>query len=133
VSTTDKPVVVREDGSVLGDAVNSFKFDYIADQSKATADVYSALCKSSVQDVLGGINATIFAYGQTSTGKTHTMTGHADKEKGVILLAAQDIFGAQQANVGNVDVEVSYVQIYQKHVTDLLATSAPDKSLVLPT
>jgi chromosomal replication initiation ATPase DnaA len=44
--------------------------------------------------VLEGYNGTIFAYGQTGTGKTHTMTGKEDdyKERGIIPRAFEDIF-----------------------------------------
>ena len=54
------------------------------------------------------------------------MTGSIDQEAGVILLAAQDLFSAAEQNKGNVDVEISYLQIYQRHVTDLLVDDERD-------
>lgn len=43
-------------------------------------DVYKAVAKNSVEEVLSGFNCTIFAYGQTGTGKTFTMEGEHTNE-----------------------------------------------------
>jgi centromeric protein E len=53
--------------------------------------VYDASVKRLVRKAAEGYNATVFAYGQTSSGKTHTMRGHAD-EAGIIPLAVADLF-----------------------------------------
>ena len=45
-----------------------------------------------VKQVLEGFNGTVFAYGQTASGKTHTILGD-EREPGVIVLTLQDIFG----------------------------------------
>jgi len=47
--------------------------------------------KKLVKKAVNGFNATVFAYGQTSSGKTHTMRGHTE-EAGVIPLAVADLF-----------------------------------------
>ena len=47
--------------------------------------------KKIVRKAVNGYNGTVFAYGQTSSGKTHTMRGHAE-EAGVIPLAVADLF-----------------------------------------
>uniref|UniRef100_A0A674EH60 Kinesin-like protein n=1 Tax=Salmo trutta TaxID=8032 RepID=A0A674EH60_SALTR len=56
--------------------------------------VYNACAKQIVKDVLGGYNGTIFAYGQTASGKTHTMEGklHDPNQMGIIPRIAEDIF-----------------------------------------
>ena len=61
------------------------------DQDSATLDVYSAIANEVVESALSGINGTIFAYGQTSTGKTHTMFG-SPGEPGIMPLAVRHIF-----------------------------------------
>uniref|UniRef100_A0A8C7KHT8 Kinesin-like protein n=1 Tax=Oncorhynchus kisutch TaxID=8019 RepID=A0A8C7KHT8_ONCKI len=60
----------------------------------AQEQVYDACAKQIVKDVLGGYNGTIFAYGQTSSGKTHTMEGklHDPQLMGIIPRIAHDIF-----------------------------------------
>ena len=57
-------------------------------------DVYETAAKPIVKDVLDGYNGTIFAYGQTSSGKTYTMEGVLqDKEDmGIIPRINRDIF-----------------------------------------
>jgi hypothetical protein len=69
-------------------------FDFDADQmfdtDCKTLTVYNTFAKKIVLGCMEGVNGTIFAYGQTSSGKTHTMSGTAD-EPGVIPLAFRDI------------------------------------------
>jgi kinesin family protein 3/17 len=52
-----------------------FTFDYVYDQNCSQDTVYETTAKPAVTSVLEGYNATIFAYGQTGTGKTYTMEG----------------------------------------------------------
>jgi centromeric protein E len=56
------------------------------------------VAKPLVVEALNGINATIFAYGQTSSGKTYTMTGN-EMETGVIGLAVEEIFSLIEASL----------------------------------
>lgn len=78
---------------------------------------------------LEGYNASIFAYGQTGTGKTYTMEGFKynsrDRQRGIIPRAIQEIFNhiescpAQQTTFM---VRASYLQIYNEVISDLLRT-----------
>lgn len=49
--------------------------DHVFDESKTSRDLFDAAAKSMVQSVVDGYNGTVFAYGQTAAGKTHTMQG----------------------------------------------------------
>ena len=53
----------------------NFTFDYVYDQNATQEFVYENTAKQSVVSVLEGYNSTVIAYGQTGTGKTHTMEG----------------------------------------------------------
>ena len=57
-------------------------------------DIYNRCASNIIENVLEGYNGTIFAYGQTGTGKTHTMTGveNDPKEKGIMPRSFEDIF-----------------------------------------
>ena len=68
----DKPVVLKADGQVP-DGVAAYTFDKCFNYLSTQAEVYENAVRPSVQAVLDGYNATVFAYGQTGTGKTHTM------------------------------------------------------------
>ena len=52
-----------------------YAFDRVFDDTWATSQIYEEVCESLVSSVTDGFNGTIFAYGQTSSGKTHTMRG----------------------------------------------------------
>lgn len=75
---------------------HQFSFDYVYDQDSSQLEVYENAGKPAVSSILQGYNATIFAYGQTGTGKTHTMEGFRynaqDPQRGIIPRAMEDIF-----------------------------------------
>jgi len=52
----------------------TFAFDRVFDENTTQADVYEATTRSLLDSVLDGYNATVFAYGATGCGKTHTIT-----------------------------------------------------------
>ena len=64
---------------------------------------------------------TIFAYGQTSSGKTHTLMG-TDTEPGIITLAVQDVFASvKEMEDYEFLIKVSYIEIYNDQIKDLLS------------
>lgn len=65
--------------------------DYVYTGEDTNYGVYDASVKKLVRRTVEGYNGTVFAYGQTSSGKTHTMRGHMD-EAGIIPLAVADLF-----------------------------------------
>ncbi|KAL4460357.1 hypothetical protein ABPG74_000108 [Tetrahymena malaccensis] len=107
----------------------SFTFDHVYDQDSTQEEVYELTAKQSVLSVLEGFNSTIFAYGQTGTGKTFTMEGfymhHTDPNIGIIPRAMNEIFefieNCQDSDI-NFMVRCSYLQIYNEVISDLLKT-----------
>uniref|UniRef100_A0A3P8TT75 Kinesin-like protein n=1 Tax=Amphiprion percula TaxID=161767 RepID=A0A3P8TT75_AMPPE len=83
----------KEDDTVLITG-KPFVFDRVLPPNTSQEQVYNQCAKQIVKDVLGGYNGTIFAYGQTSSGKTHTMEGklHDPQLMGIIPRIAHDIF-----------------------------------------
>lgn len=77
-------------GAPLPDA-SPYLLDTVFDGSCSTADVYERTARGLIAQVVEGFNSTVFAYGQTSSGKTHTMRG-TDTEPGIIPLAVREIF-----------------------------------------
>uniref|UniRef100_A0A8C1GYF6 Kinesin-like protein n=1 Tax=Cyprinus carpio carpio TaxID=630221 RepID=A0A8C1GYF6_CYPCA len=71
-----------------------YVFDKVFPTNCTQEQVYNTCAKQIVKDVLGGYNGTIFAYGQTSSGKTYTMEGklHDPDGRGIIPRIAEDIF-----------------------------------------
>uniref|UniRef100_A0A672Q504 Kinesin-like protein n=1 Tax=Sinocyclocheilus grahami TaxID=75366 RepID=A0A672Q504_SINGR len=102
-------------------------FDRVFPPNTTQEQVYDTCAKQIVKDVLDGYNGTIFAYGQTSSGKTHTMEGqlHNSQLKGIIPRIAQDIFDHIYSMDENLEfhIKVSYFEIYLDKIRDLLDVS----------
>ena len=105
-----------------------FNFDYIFPSNTKQQLVYSISAKPIVEAVLQGFNGTVFAYGQTSSGKTYTMTGPdlTDPEQmGVIPRMVSTVFDIISNSEPYIEysVKVSYCEIYLERIKDLLDTS----------
>ena len=79
-------VEVRNPKSETTDPAKPFTFDAVYDWNSRQADLYEETFSVLIDSVLDGFNGTIFAYGQTGTGKTFTMEGVKNDQdlKGVI-------------------------------------------------
>ena len=81
--------------------------------------------KPVIEGVLDGFNCTIFAYGQTSSGKTHTMQGPDIEDlelQGIIPRMVRTVFNRIETASENIEfiVKVSMIEIYMEKVKDLL-------------
>ncbi|CAF1281260.1 unnamed protein product [Adineta steineri] len=105
----------------------AFIFDKVFRPNATQEKVYNETAKEIVKDVLNGYNGTIFAYGQTSSGKTHTMEGvmGSDGQQGIIPRIVQDIFNHMHTLNTNLDfqIKISYFEIYLDKIHDLLDVS----------
>jgi hypothetical protein len=113
----------QESGGPWGFSTYVYKFDHVYNPSASQSRVYETTAQEVVASSLQGYNATIFAYGQTGTGKTYTMEGFESEERGIIPRAIEQIFGhvAQYASPRTrFLVRASYLQIYNETISDLL-------------
>uniref|UniRef100_A0A8C4NAV4 Kinesin-like protein n=1 Tax=Eptatretus burgeri TaxID=7764 RepID=A0A8C4NAV4_EPTBU len=110
-----------------------YMFDRVFPPNTTQEQVYNACARQIVKDVLGGYNGTIFAYGQTSSGKTHTMEGklHDPHIMGIIPRIVQDIFNYIYSMDENLEfhIKVSYFEIYLDKIRDLLDVSKTNLSV----
>ncbi|KAL9691773.1 hypothetical protein QQ045_012199 [Rhodiola kirilowii] len=85
-----------------------------------TPEVYEVAAKPVIKAAMDGVTGTVFAYGVTSSGKTHTM--HGDHySPGIIPLAIKDVFSIIQETPGREFLlRVSYLEIYNEVINDLL-------------
>ncbi|XP_038872557.1 kinesin heavy chain-like [Salvelinus namaycush] len=120
----DKFIPSFQGDDTVGIAGKSYVFDRVFPTDTTQEQVYNTCAKQIVKDVLGGYNGTIFAYGQTSSGKTHTMEGklHDPHGMGIIPRIAEDIFNHIFAMDENLEfhIKVSYFEIYMDKIRDLL-------------
>lgn len=107
-----------------GEPMKVFTFDTVFGHDCKQVDVYNEIARPIIDSVLGGYNGTIFAYGQTGTGKTFTMEGlrAVAEMRGIIPNSFAHIFGAIAKAEGETRflVRVSYLEIYNEEVRDLL-------------
>ena len=103
------------DNSVISSSdATRYHYDRVFDTETTNAQVYEHVAQEIVRGVTRGINGTIFAYGQTSSGKTHTMLG-SPPAKGVLEMAAEDIFRLiASASDRDWILRVSFVEIYNE-------------------
>lgn len=110
-----------------------FAFDRVLKPNVSQEYVYTVTAKPIVADVLNGYNGTIFAYGQTSSGKTHTMEGViGDNDlQGIIPRIVQDIFNYIYGMDENLEfhIKVSYFEIYMDKIRDLLDVTKTNLSV----
>ncbi|EFC42316.1 kinesin-7 [Naegleria gruberi] len=98
----------------------SYTFDHVYDQNSTTDCIYNDMCKHIVTSSVRGYNGTIFAYGQTSSGKTFTMKGTREIH-GIIPLSIKDVFTTiSQTQSRRFQIRVSYLEIYNEVIKDLL-------------
>ncbi|XP_042834737.1 kinesin-like protein KIF9 isoform X3 [Panthera tigris] len=102
----------------------SFKLDGVLHNASQDL-VYETVAKDVVAQALDGYNGTIMCYGQTGAGKTYTMTGTTEnyKHRGILPRALQQVFRMiEERPTHAITVRVSYLEIYNESLFDLLST-----------
>ncbi|CAI5465510.1 unnamed protein product [Closterium sp. Yama58-4] len=114
----------------------AFNFDRVFGPTSKQQHLYKLAIAPIVEEVLEGFNCTIFAYGQTGTGKTFTMqgdvtrageNGHLPEGAGVIPRSIKHIFDTLDSQGAEYNIKVTYLELYNEEITDLLA---PNEILV---
>ena len=106
---------------------HSFTLDRVFGPDSTTDGIYHDSVAPLVKAAMEGYNSTVLAYGQTSTGKTHTMTGEKDNP-GLVPLCVKDCFKYVKENMSDESREYlfrfSYLEIYKEHIRDLLSSTS---------
>ncbi|XP_023387149.1 centromere-associated protein E isoform X5 [Pteropus vampyrus] len=122
---TDNNAIYQVDGS------KSFNFDRVFHSNETTKNVYEEIAVPIIDSAIQGYNGTVFAYGQTASGKTYTMMG-SDDYLGVIPRAIHDIFQKiKKFPDREFLLRVSYMEIYNETITDLLCNTQKMKPLII--
>lgn len=109
-----------------------FVFDRLFDENARQADVYENTTKPLLDSILDGYNATVFAYGATGCGKTHTILGNP-QDPGVIFLTMKELYQRidSLSDTRLFDVSISFLEIYNETIRDLLNPETPFRKLIL--
>lgn len=114
--------------------LNRFSFDYVFDFNTDQKTIFEKVAKNAVEWVSQGYNATIFAYGNTASGKTYTLFGGDDKNsQGIIPRSCEMLFDIIDKNddVVEANMKCSFLEIYREQIRDLLKKDSEDKNLKL--
>ncbi|CAG0898544.1 unnamed protein product, partial [Darwinula stevensoni] len=122
---------VRIKEKPLDKFTKTFTFDNVFNQESKQIDVYRSVVQPLVEEVLTGYNCTVFAYGQTGTGKTYTMEGgdrddsglpwDQDPSAGLIPRTVSQLFDELRIQDVEFTIRVSYMELYNEELFDLLS------------
>jgi hypothetical protein len=97
-----------------------YGFDFVFPEAASQSQVYQKTALPLIDSVLEGYNATLFAYGATGCGKTHTIVG-TETDPGIIYRTMKDLYlKIEQKKDVVFDVSLSYLEVYNEMIRDLL-------------
>ncbi|XP_013790092.1 kinesin-like protein KIF11, partial [Limulus polyphemus] len=124
-----REVTVKDKGSEKSHT-KTFAFDRVFGPETQQIDVYKMVVGPLIEEVLMGYNCTVFAYGQTGTGKTYTMEGERsagnfswdrDPQAGIIPRTLHQLFEELKHQDLEFTVRVSFLELYNEELFDLLS------------
>lgn len=123
----DDTVAQNAATDIVPGRTHTYTLDRVYGPDTDTRTVYQHSVRDLVHGAMDGYHTAVLAYGQTATGKTHTMTGTFD-EPGFIPLAVRECFHwlnhhQQPGRTGEYLLRVSYLEVYKEHIKDLLNPS----------
>lgn len=123
VDRTQRTCILRKPGDKISSPRKVFTFDGVYDADSTNEEIYGDFVGPLVESVLEGYNGCVFAYGQTSCGKTFSMQGlqSVNMQRGIINRAIDQIFeNIQTTDVTYYTIRASYLEIYNEEIRDLL-------------
>ena len=110
----------------------SYHFDQVFGPEADQGMVYQDVVGPILEEVMSGYNCTIFAYGQTGTGKTHTMEGDLtsqmgtySSEAGIIPRSLYRLFHTLELSKEDYSVKATFIELYNEELRDLLSLDSP--------
>ncbi|KAI0446471.1 P-loop containing nucleoside triphosphate hydrolase protein [Xylaria telfairii] len=106
----------------------TYNFDRVFSPAADQSIIYDDVVKPILEEMLSGYNCTIFAYGQTGTGKTYTMSGDMDDTLGILSDAAgiiprvlHSLFNKLDKEATDSFVKCSFIELYNEELRDLMS------------
>lgn len=123
----------------MGRKNQGFTFDQVFDENFSNVDVFTRSISPLIPNLFEGFNVTCMAYGITGAGKTYTMLGHksdlqSKSFSGIGIMAIDAIFGIMNSIKDSdyqTTVRVSYLEVYNENIKDLLSTHKESNNLVI--
>ncbi|CAN0246722.1 unnamed protein product [Pylaiella littoralis] len=111
----------------------TYQYDHVFGPFASQEEVFVSTVEPIVREMLQGFSTTVFAYGQTGTGKTHTMEGDitSPENMGVIPRSVHAIFDYLDGISADYTVRTSFLELYNEELADLLADGNSKSKVVL--
>jgi centromeric protein E len=117
------------DSTSVSDEDVAYVFHRVISSTESNVDAFNAAeIPQLVKHYLSGFNVALLMYGQTNSGKTHTMFGSPSEPAGVIHCVLRDIF--RSFDPATDTITASMLEIYNEEVRDLLVRSSPPLKVV---
>ncbi|XP_042017628.1 kinesin-like protein KIN-14B [Salvia splendens] len=117
----DNTLRINTNDDSLSNPKKDFEFDRVYGPHVGQADLFADI-QPFVQSALHGFNVSLFAYGQTSSGKTHTMEG-SNHDRGLYARSFEELFdlsNSDATSTSRYSFSVSVFELYNEQITDLL-------------
>lgn len=136
-----KNVILSNPSSPLSQPKKTYMFDEVFGADSDQESIFTEVAKNYIQEMLEGYNCTVFAYGQTGTGKTYTMSGDMhiwgdldsqDKillgeHAGIIPRVLVNLFKQLSKESAEHSVKISFLELYNERLKDLLSENDNDE------
>ena len=124
--------VSAERFATLRQSMKTYEFDRVFREDIAQEEIFQSAALPTIEHAFCGFSGAVMAYGQTGTGKTHTMKGgESGPERGIVPRCAEYIFHriAKDRSVYEDTVTASFVEIYCDRLKDLMAVDSPEVTI----
>lgn len=103
-----------------------FVFDRVFGFDSSNKDVFENSTRYLIESLMDGYNCSVFVYGATGAGKTHTMLG-SNENPGITFLTMAELFRRKEELASERDFElaITYLEVYNENVQDLLKPGVP--------
>jgi len=130
INEADRTIAVRDRQGFATD--KQYSFSAVFPQKASQRHIFESVGRTAVETAFEGHHSAIIAYGQTNSGKTYTLAnkGSTDKEDGLLQRCVKELFETVNKNPGLYRVTMSYTQIYNEVLSDLLTGEAPTSKTV---
>ncbi|GAV52142.1 hypothetical protein ZYGR_0AG01330 [Zygosaccharomyces rouxii] len=136
-----KSVILSNPSSPLSHPKKTYMFDEVFGADSDQESIFTEVAKNYIQEMLEGYNCTVFAYGQTGTGKTYTMSGDMSiwgdldsqdkillgEHAGIIPRVLVNLFKQLSKENTEHSVKISFLELYNERLKDLLADNDSDE------
>ncbi|CAR26163.1 hypothetical protein ZYGR_0E01460 [Zygosaccharomyces rouxii] len=136
-----KSVILSNPSSPLSHPKKTYMFDEVFGADSDQESIFTEVAKNYIQEMLEGYNCTVFAYGQTGTGKTYTMSGDMSiwgdldsqdkillgEHAGIIPRVLVNLFKQLSKETTEHSVKISFLELYNERLKDLLADNDSDE------